>query len=104
MPFRIGAIAYPIALMLLARKLPSPVAAFRKAGAYSPETARKPSTLGLSGAWMFEDAQAKGRVVATGDGRFYLDPVKDKARRRLFWIVSISLTALTTPLVAWALL
>lgn len=104
MPFRIGVIAYPIGLMLLARKLPSPLAAFRKAGAFSPETARKPATLGLSGRYMFEDDERRGVVVGTGDGRFYLDPVKDRARRRRFWTTVIAITVATTPLVAWMLL
>jgi len=101
MPFRIGAVAYPIGLLLLARKLPSPVAAFRKASAYSVETARKPASLGLTGAWLFEGALKSGLVVATGDGRYYLDPVKDRARRKRFWAAAIGVMLVTTPVVMW---
>lgn len=98
---KIGAVAYPVALLLLARKMPSPVAAFRRAGAYSAATARKPGSLGLSGAWLFEGALRSGLVVATPDGRYYLDREKDRRRRRVFQMVVIGFLVVTTPLVAW---
>lgn len=99
---KVGAVLYPVALILAARRMPSPVSAFRKAGAFSPETARKPGTLGLSGAWMFEGAVKSGLVKATGDGRYYLDRARDRRRQRVFWAVVVSAAVLTTPLVVWA--
>lgn len=104
MPFRIGAVAYPVALLMLARKMPSPLAAFRRAGACSPKTARRPASLGLSGAWLFEGAVRRGLIVATGDGRYYLDPQRDRAHRRKCRIAIAAVLVLTTPLVAWLLL
>jgi len=104
MPFRLGAIALPIGLLLLARKMPSPLAAFRRAGAVSPETARKPSSLGLNGRWTFEDAQKTGLIVSTGDGRYYLNHVMDRARRRKWSIIAITNAVFASALLAWLLL
>lgn len=103
MPLRLGAIALPIGLLLLARKMPSPLAAFRRANALSPQTARKPSTLNLP-TWSIEAAQRKGLVVPTGDGRYYLDPERDRARRRSWSIAMVVTAALTVPLAAWIVL
>lgn len=103
MPLRLGAIALPIGLLLLARKMPSPLAAFRRANATAPETARKPSTLNLP-AWSIEDAQRKGLIVSTGDGRYYLDVARDRARRRVWSIAMIAAAVLTAPLAIWVVM
>jgi len=103
MPLRLGAIALPIGLLLLARKMPSPLAAFRRANALSPETARKPATLNLP-AWSIEDWQRKGLIVPTGDGRYYLDPARDRARRLRWTIAMTAAAALTAPLALWIVL
>ncbi|MEZ6233826.1 MAG: hypothetical protein R3B68_06515 [Phycisphaerales bacterium] len=103
MPFRVGALAYPVALILLTRQMPSAASAFRKAGALSPKTARKPTSVGLSGVWLFEGAVRKGLIVPTGDGRYYLDAAKDRARQRRLWAIVVGVLVVTTPLLFWAL-
>ena len=101
MSFRLGALALPIGLFLLARKLPSPVGAFRKAGACSAATARKPASVGLSGAWLFEGAIRSGLIIATDDGRYWLDPVRDRARRRRFLLIGGGIVAASTAVLVW---
>ena len=55
---------------------------FIKAGASSPETARRPSSLNAN-ADQVADAAKSGVLVAVGDGRYYVDLPRYRARRRL---------------------
>lgn len=90
---KIGAILAPIGLLLLASRMPSPLREFRRARAFSVQTARRLSSLRLRGRWEVEDHVRRGLVVDLGDGRFYLDPARDRARRRRFWILAGVLAA-----------
>jgi hypothetical protein len=51
---------------------PSVIGEFDKVEAYTPETSRKPSSLGLTHK-ATKRAIAKKLLVSVGDGRFYLD-------------------------------
>lgn len=101
---RLGAVVAPIGLLLLASRMPSPLHEFRKARAFSPQTARRLSTLKLRGTWQVEDYVKSGLVIGVGDGRYYLDAARDRARRRRFWGAGICLVAAIMPVVAWLVL
>lgn len=69
---RIGLLAYPLLAMAVQLGKPSAVGAFERAGAISPETSRKPSSLEVP-AKAVRRAVKKGLLVGVGDGRYYLD-------------------------------
>lgn len=94
MPFRIGLVMYPLAIAAWKLSRPSVIGEFDKVEAYSPETSRKPSSLGLSHK-ATKRAIAKKLLVSMGDGRYYLDreAVKRSAlRSTLFMVVGIVAT------------
>lgn len=72
MPFRIGVLMYPASLIAIQLARPNAVAAFEKADAFSIETSRKPGSLGVP-MKAVSKAIRKRLLVATGDGRYYLD-------------------------------
>jgi hypothetical protein len=85
MPIRIGFLLYslvPLGLILAKR---GPVAAFHKAGAVSPETARKPTALGAEGD--LDGPLKRGLLVAVGDGRYYVNVKLMRRQRRRFHIL-----------------
>jgi len=75
----LGAIAGPAMMLIIALQKPGPVKTLLRAGAVSPETARKVSTLGLSPPPLAPLIRA-GVVVEEEDGRVWLDVAR--ARRR----------------------
>jgi len=66
-------------MLIIALKKPGPVKTMLRAGAVSPETARKSATLGLAAPPLAPLVRA-GVVVEEQDGRIWLDAAK--ARRR----------------------
>ncbi len=72
MPFRIGVLMYPASLIAIHLTRPNAVAAFEKVDAFSVETSRKPASLGVP-MKAVSKAVRKRLLVATGDGRYYLD-------------------------------
>lgn len=75
----LGAIVGPAMMLAIALQKPGPVKTLLRAGALSPETARKIATLGLAAAPLAPLIRA-GVVVEEADGRVWLDA--GKARRR----------------------
>ena len=100
MPLRIGLLAYPLFMIAILGNQKSATARFLKAGATSPETARRPSSLNAN-ADQVADAVKSGVLVPTGDGRFFVDLVRYRARRRvLIGALTIGF-ALVTALTVW---
>lgn len=75
----IGALAGPAMMLIIALQKPGPVKTMLRAGALSPETARKAETLGLTLPPVAPLIRA-GVVVREPDGRIWLDAAR--ARRR----------------------
>jgi hypothetical protein len=81
---KISLLLFPLFILTMILNRPGPVTVFRKAGAVSPETARRPSSLKIDNLDLVKDAARKGRLIATGDGRYYVDMPGLKRRQR--WI------------------
>ncbi|MCL4222397.1 MAG: hypothetical protein KJZ65_13620 [Phycisphaerales bacterium] len=102
MPARVGLLAYPVFVLVTQLSKPSAVPAFEKAGAFSPETSRRPSSLNVPMKAM-RRALRRNLLVPVGDGRFYLDRhALRRADRRNMIIMAIGLLAFL-PL-AWLML
>ena len=74
------AIAGPVMMMLAALTTRGPVSALLKVGADSPDTARKPNTLGLKDPPL-QPLLRSGVLVKEADGRVWVDRVKAKKRQ-----------------------
>ncbi len=80
-----GALIIPISITALILKDRGVVSAFLKAGAISPQTARKPGSLSITRRYMMDGPIHRRTLVATGDGRYWVDrPRLQQHRRRLF--------------------
>lgn len=82
----LGAVVGPTMMVLLALQKPGPVKSLLRAGAVSPESARKITTLGLAEPPLKPLIRA-GVVVREEDGRIWLDQAR--ARRRQWRIAAI---------------
>ena len=88
----IGMVAGPLVMMITVLRQPGPVKTLVRAGALSPDRARKAATLGLSEPPLQPLLRA-GVVVREADGRIWLD--QPKARRRQ-WRIALALGAAVT--------
>jgi len=97
MLLRLGLIVYPIAAIVILASRPGPVAKFQKAGATSPERARRPGSIGIERASDLTDYLRSGVLTRLADGRYYVDlPILRRRRRRViagFSIVGLVLLA-----------
>jgi hypothetical protein len=75
----LGGVLGPGMMILMVLRTPGPAKAMRKAGATSPQTARKATTLGVSETALAPMVRS-GVVVREADGRIWLD--ERRARRR----------------------
>jgi len=82
----LGAIVGPAMMLAIALQKPGPVKALARAGAVSPDTARRIETLGLTAPPLAPLIRA-GVVVEEADGRIWLDVAR--ARRRQWRIGAI---------------
>lgn len=97
----LGAVVGPVMMVALALQKPGPVRTLLRAGADSPERARKPATLGL-GEPAIAPLVRSGVVVRESDGRIWLDA--RRARRRQWRIGALAGGAcVAAGLCAWAL-
>ena len=70
----LGMIMMPLGIVvMLLKQPPGPVAKLIRAGAISPETARRLDRIGIPRAYVIEPAMRQGRVSRTGDGRYWVD-------------------------------
>jgi hypothetical protein len=94
----------PVSILLLMRKDQGPVGKFLRAGAVSEETARRPSAIGIVRLFLVQDAARRGVLIATGDGRYYVDvPTYRRRRRRTITLALLAALAFFA-LGAWLLL
>ena len=92
MPFRtIGAVLFPLMILAMILKQKGPVERYLKAGAVSPETARRLTDLELREHYILPDAVKRGLLVETGDGRYYVNVAAFRRRRRR--IVALAIVA-----------
>ncbi|UCD74560.1 MAG: hypothetical protein JSV91_12320 [Phycisphaerales bacterium] len=95
MSLKLGAIAFPLFVLIMAAKQKGPVKKFLKAGAISPDTARKLASVEVKGPYYISGALKRGVIVATGDGRYYLDlPVYRRRRTRLLIVLVLIAVAI----------
>jgi hypothetical protein len=81
----------PLAILALLFRDKGPVGKFIKAGAISPETARKPRSLEITNPDLYSGAIRRGVLVATGDGRYWVDLGALRRSRRRVIVAAISL-------------
>jgi hypothetical protein len=92
MPMRIGLILYPLVPLILVGSQRGPISVFYRAGAISPETARRPQSVKAKGE--LDRSIKRGLLVPTGDGRYYVNVDAYRRRVRLSWAIGIALTLL----------
>lgn len=73
----------PLFILAMILNRPGPVTVFRRAGAISPQTARRPSSLKIENMDLVKDAAKSGRLIALDDGRYYVDVPRVKRRQRI---------------------
>jgi len=82
----LGVLGFPLLLLafvvIIMVQGSSPVARFAKAGAFSPETARRPASVGVEFPETMQTPLRRGILLATGDGRYYIDLALLNRRRR----------------------
>lgn len=81
MPLRIGLVLYPLVPLALVQLRRGPVSKFYHAGAISPQTARRPTSVDASGD--LRSAVRSGVLVMLDDGRYFVDVAAYQRRRRL---------------------
>lgn len=88
MPARvgIGLLAYPLFLLGLLGTRTSAVGEFERVGAIDEPTSRRPESLNVRRSKVKRD-QAKGLLVAVGDGRYYVDQAAVKRRDRRMLLI-----------------
>jgi hypothetical protein len=99
MPLRIGLLAYPLMIFAVQMGRPSATAAFERAGATTPETSRRPSSLEVP-MRATRRALRKKLLVPVGDGRYYLDERAVRRADRRTMILMVIATASFIP-VLW---
>lgn len=91
-----GAAIFPLMMLAMLLRDRGPVKLFLQHGAISPETARKPATVAVKHRDLLHGPVRRGVLVATGDGRYWVD---QQALRRLRRRVIIGCSLVTAVLV-----
>ncbi|MBX3374753.1 MAG: hypothetical protein KF817_13050 [Phycisphaeraceae bacterium] len=79
---KIGLILGPLAMLLGLLRDRGPAGRFVDAGAISPDTARRPSALGIERPGSLAGLLRAGVLTALPDGRVFVDPGRFRRRRR----------------------
>jgi hypothetical protein len=89
----------PMALVLLRR---GPVSKFHRAGAISPQTARRPKSVEAEGD--LQSAVRNGVLIDLDDGRYFVDvPAYRRRCRRINWAIGLLVAfGLALGILAWA--
>lgn len=95
----LGTVAGPLAMVIMAMRSPGPVKTLRKAGAISPDTARRAETLGVKEPPLAPLIRA-GVVVREPDGRIWLDERRANARQRRL-VVAFGAAGVLVAAIAW---
>lgn len=89
-----GALIMPLAIISLLLRDRGPVGKFIKAGATSPNTARKPRSLEITNPDLYAGAVRRGILVPTDDGRYWVDLATWRRSRRRIVIMATALLVL----------
>lgn len=98
---KIGLVAAPFMLVAMILRDTGPVPAFLEAGADAPERARRPSSIGVDEGVGLRDAVRARLLVATGDGRYWVDRRRWRRHRQLLWALSGGIVAVGAGLGTW---
>lgn len=98
----LGAVAGPLAMVIMALRNPGPVRTLRNAGAVSPDTAVRAERLGVKEPPL-KPLIRSGVVVREADGCVWVDLAKAKARQRRL-MVTFGGVGLALGLLVWLLL
>lgn len=81
----------PIVPIIIAKKRKLIINAFRESGATSTESSQTLTSLGISNSLIVKIMKLKGVLVETGDGRLFLDEVREEIvnRHRKFIVAGI---------------
>jgi hypothetical protein len=85
MPLSLGGLIIPASLIALFLKLKGPAQTFMAAGALSPETARRPASVGVHAEYLIAPLVRSGLLIAAGDGRYYANAAKIRRRALLLY-------------------
>ena len=91
----------PVAILLMAFQKKGPAWHFLKAGATSPETARRPRSVEVDNTDLLSGPVRRGVLVATGDGRFFVNEQAYHRWRRAFLSLASALTLALMAAVFW---
>lgn len=78
----VPSLLYPVSIVVVALRQSGPVDSFVKAGAVSPDTARRPESLKVTNRALVIDAVKSGLLRSLHDGRYYADQPRYLRRRR----------------------
>ena len=98
----LGSVAGPLMMVIMAMRNPGPVKSLLKAGADSPDSARRPDTLGVKEPPLLPLIRA-GVVVREADGRVWVDRAAARARQRKL-VMIFGAVGVVLGLVVWGVL
>lgn len=98
----LGAVAGPLMMVIMAMRSPGPVKMLLDAGADSPDSARRPETLGVKQPPLQPLIRARV-VVCEPDGRVWVDRNAARSRQRRLMAIFAAI-GLLVGLAVWALL
>lgn len=104
MPLRLGLLAYPLFILVLVfGKSAGTVSKFMKAGAVSLATARKPASVQVKDVELVKRAAKRGALIATDDGRYYVNTERlQRVRRRWTYAISgVTVVFTALAILAW---
>jgi len=90
-------------VVMMLKQPPGPTSKLIKAGAVSPETARRSEGLGIPRAYVLEPAMRRRVVHRTPDGRYWVDVARARQMRRRTATVAGVVTLAAMAVGWWAL-
>lgn len=104
MPMRVGLIAYPLFLIVIAASKGGVVSKYAKAQAFSADTSRRPASLSIRDTNAVRAAVKRGLLINTGDGRYYVNQSKYRRRRRVTFAALVAAGIILALFAVYALL
>lgn len=81
----IGALILPASIVAMFLRLKGPAQLYLAAGATSPETARRPGSVGIQAEYLIEPLVRNGLLIDAGEGRYYANAPKLRRRALLLY-------------------
>ena len=100
---RLTALLFPLMILAMILKQERPILIFLKAGAISPETARKPASLAIEKLYLLEGPVKRSVLIALRDGRYYVDTDRHRRvrRRMIALLIVITMVIFACVLMFW---